>query len=201
MTVLPLEKEKIKGNSIVYPFCDESSGLLSLRTKPSVEGDGECLILFKVLDFKRVGRDKDAIYIQDIYSNGPVNEGYGSAAMRALIKYAISKNYDSIGGHLSPDDQDHIARLHHFYKKHGFELPEGLYGSISLDLSNASYILSQIDNQLLIEENLFIKNQISFLKSEYKKLEQELGRLVFEKENETNIIKFFRRVFRKNKIK
>lgn len=66
-----------------------------------------------------------------------------------------------------------------------------------MDLSNPSYILSQLDNQLLIEENLFIKNQITSLKCEYKKLEQELGRLVLEKENESGIIKLLRRVFKK----
>ena len=200
MPALALEKETLRGNSIVFPFCDENSGELSLRTKPSVAGDGECLILFKVLDHKKVGGDKDELYIQDIYSFGPVNEGYGSAAMRALIRYSISKKYGSIGGILSPDDQDHISRLHHFYKKHGFQLPEGLYGSISLDLSNPAYILSQLDNQLLVEENTFIKDQNASLNSEYKKLEQELERLVLEKENEPTIIKFLSRFFRKNQI-
>ncbi|MED3924362.1 hypothetical protein P4594_04650 [Priestia megaterium] len=200
MTFLALEKETVKGNSVAFPFCNENSGLLSLKTNPSDQGDGECLILFKVFDLKKVGGDKDELYIQDIYSYGPVNEGYGSAAMRALIRYSISKKYGKIRGLISPDDHDHIPRLHHFYKKHGFQLPEGKCGETFLDLSNPAYILSQIDNQLLVEENAFIKNHYVALSNEFKKLEQELERLELEKENEPIPVKFLNRIIHKTKL-
>lgn len=200
MTLLALEKESIKGNYVAFPFCDEDSGLLSLKTNPSDQGDGECLILFKVFDLQKVGGDKNELYIQDIYSYGPVNKGYGSAAMRALIRYSISKKYGKIRGVISPDDHDHISRLHHFYKKHGFQLPEGKCGDISLDLSNTAYIRSELDNQLLVEENLFIKDQLNTLNSKYKRLEQELEKLVLEKKNEPILIKFLSRIIRKTKL-
>lgn len=39
-----------------------------------------------------------------------------------LFKYAINNNFATICGNLSTVDLDHKDRLHHFYKKHGFEI-------------------------------------------------------------------------------
>lgn len=52
------------------------------------------------------------------------NRGYGSIVMRELLKIAVELEIPVIIGRLIPTvkDSDHQQRLHHFYKKFGFEI-------------------------------------------------------------------------------
>lgn len=50
------------------------------------------------------------------------NKGYGSIMINKLFEYAINNHITTICGNLSTVDLDHKDRLHHFYKKHGFEI-------------------------------------------------------------------------------
>ena len=65
-----------------------------------------------------------------------IGNGYSSMMMSELLKYATQNGINEIHGNLSPVDQDHKDRLHHFYEKFGFEieiyeeLRDGYYGKI-----------------------------------------------------------------------
>lgn len=64
-------------------------------------------------------------------------KGYGSMMMEKLIEYTTENNFKELHGNLSKIDKDHKDRLHHFYKKFGFDInifdePKDLYyGSVS----------------------------------------------------------------------
>ena len=66
------------------------------------------------------------------------NKGYGSMMMDKLLEYARENSYSHIYGNLAIWDLDHKERLHHFYRKFGFEITEyveyqdNCYGRINL---------------------------------------------------------------------
>jgi GNAT superfamily N-acetyltransferase len=88
-------------------------------------------------EFKQLA-DVTAISIHDIVTGGRINQGYGSALMRALFTIADRFGVDQITGGLSPVDtakrttpvdkrppdfdHEHLSRLIAFYEKHGFEV-------------------------------------------------------------------------------
>ncbi len=78
------------------------------------------IVLCRILISER----SNYIYIHDIYSYGFINQGYGSIAMEYLIKEGKKLNKEYLIGEISYVDHDHINRLKHFYKKHGFEIQE-----------------------------------------------------------------------------
>lgn len=51
----------------------------------------------------------------------PIDERYGTYAMKALIKYAKDMHVSLLVGDLSAADEDHKDRRDHFYEKFGFE--------------------------------------------------------------------------------
>ena len=87
---------------------------------------------------------EDTILIGDIQhskENTDYNKGYGSRMMKALLDYAKEQHFSILCGNLSVVDLDHKERLHHFYKKFGFDIIEypelrgNYYGKIELCLS------------------------------------------------------------------
>lgn len=74
---------------------------------------------------------RNQIEIMDIQNFKHINQGFGSIAMKNLIKIAKKEKVLKIYGNLSPVDHDHRNRQEHFYKKHGFIIKGN---SISLQL-------------------------------------------------------------------
>lgn len=75
--------------------------------------------------FKSV--NENYLKIGDIseFSNSKyINKGIGSMMMEELLNYAVSNKFCEIRGELSLVDNDHKDRLHHFYRKFGFEIKE-----------------------------------------------------------------------------
>ncbi|MEH6888916.1 GNAT family N-acetyltransferase [Bacillus sp. JJ864] len=75
--------------------------------------------------FLRAVFDKEYnnIDLADIDIKKPfINQSYGSILLGSLIDIAKKMNVDRITGWISEVDKDHIQRLVHFYKKHGFEV-------------------------------------------------------------------------------
>lgn len=58
------------------------------------------------------------------------NNGYGSLLMKYLQKEVVKQNFTHIQGEIVSRDWDHIDRLEHFYKKHGFTV------KINCDIEN-----------------------------------------------------------------
>lgn len=73
--------------------------------------------------------------IADIKIEGNrVNRGYGSIMMEGLMKLVHEMQIRFITGWISAVDWDHIDRLEHFYRKHGFDCQldhENKYGTIT----------------------------------------------------------------------
>ena len=86
-------------------------------------------------------RNSSKLFIKSILSYSPLrlrgfnlmdivcepNKGYGTALMKALLKYIENYNIEYIDGFLSPvdtADKSHKQRLLHFYSKFGFEIDE-----------------------------------------------------------------------------
>lgn len=59
------------------------------------------------------------VHIGDIQGS-EINNGYGSLLMCYLQKEVVKQNFAYIQGKIVSSDWDHIDRLEHFYKKHGF---------------------------------------------------------------------------------
>lgn len=84
-----------------------------------------------------VHNDGNTINIGDIQCNRN-NKGYGSFMMKALIEYGKRNNYKSIEGWISQVDVDHIDRLHHFYRKFGFNITQN---TDSIKIEDISLVL------------------------------------------------------------
>lgn len=86
-------------------------------------------------------RNSSKLFIKSILSYSPLrlrgfnlmdivcepNKGYGTALMKALLKYIENYNIEYIDGFLSPvdtADKSDKQRLLHFYSKFGFEIDE-----------------------------------------------------------------------------
>lgn len=50
------------------------------------------------------------------------NKGYGSLLMEMALEFAKNKNVKSVSGDLMTENEEHLKRQKHFYKKHGFEI-------------------------------------------------------------------------------
>jgi GNAT superfamily N-acetyltransferase len=126
--------EKFGGRVIVYKEKDS----YDIYVKSAYSSS---FIKFLPHDIKinvRYNEDKHSLFIEDIQTGSYTNKGLGSAAMEALIKYARENKITYISGSISPTDWDHIERLEHFYKKHGFDVKlneQSESGSIRLDLN------------------------------------------------------------------
>ncbi|MEZ2661428.1 GNAT family N-acetyltransferase [Aneurinibacillus aneurinilyticus] len=100
-----------------------------------------------------------SLHIADIKIKGDcINKGYGSLMMSHLLKKARNEKNEVyfITGVISSVDADHIDRLLHFYKKHGF-----LY---RLDESITTGQLLWINDEITLtnEQIDIIFNQITF---------------------------------------
>ena len=95
--------------------------------------DSDIILYIKVIDNdKQISRmdiikhnDENCLYIGDILrfsKNKYYNKGIGTMMMNELIDYAKMNNYHEIRGELSTVDNEHKDRLHHFYRKFGFEI-------------------------------------------------------------------------------
>ena len=72
------------------------------------------MIPFTLKEYKRTIEFPDVIM-------RPIDEHYGTYAMKALIKYAKDMHVSLLVGDLSAADEDHKDRRDHFYEKFGFE--------------------------------------------------------------------------------
>lgn len=78
------------------------------------EKTNNSLIPFTLKEYKRTIEFPDVIM-------RPIDEHYGTYAMKALIKYAKDMHVSLLVGDLSAADEDHKDRRDHFYEKFGFE--------------------------------------------------------------------------------
>jgi|GEM_PF-2196582 len=196
MKFSPLGVEYAKENEQVYTFYCETSGDIDVKQKNSDDADYLCRILVSEEEEGRTGAKW--IKIDDIYiDENDINKGYGSAAFRALVKYAINNNFLKITGWISPVDSDHIDRLEHFYEKNFCRVRinhEKQQGTFSLDLTNPEKILLKFENQVLKERVSNLEelakqqeNRINYQKERIKELEEEL-------ENENKLVKFLKKL-------
>ena len=64
------------------------------------------------------------------------NNGYGSILLSNLVQIANARNVKDITGWISNVDRDHLDRLVHFYKKHGFEVNLEVQNENQLKIGN-----------------------------------------------------------------
>ncbi|MGN0551645.1 MAG: hypothetical protein ACI4I4_07395 [Acutalibacteraceae bacterium] len=82
--------------------------------------------------------DKNSQYLKGFYIEDFLcepNKGYGSIMMKVFLNYIKEFNAEYVSGFLSPfdtKDKEHSDRLHHFYKKFGFQIDK--YDNIRLSL-------------------------------------------------------------------
>lgn len=101
-----------------------------------------CTNKIRIAYINCVIKDDDTIHICDIIHDNSkdIDKGIGTEMMNALIEYAHNNNYSEITGDLSVVDADHKERLHHFYRKFGFEITvfdtikNNYYGCIAMKL-------------------------------------------------------------------
>jgi len=146
-----------------YYYKDDSYEKIYVKSSPSDDQleNNVCTIIFKV--------EYCSVHIYNIPFTGYENKGYGSVAMRALIKHSINKGYLGITGLLSPRDPAHTPRLCSFYKKNSFDIklnPTEDSGYIQLELTNPSELLERIT---LLENKLEEKQQNIANKSKFMK--------------------------------
>lgn len=179
-----LEKESLKDGTFLHPYYREEYGDICLKRKPSFKADDVCIILFEMANGQ--------IFIEDLHNYSSLNKGYGSAIIRALIKYAINNNCTMISGELSPVDFNHLDKLIYFYKKNLFEVslnPSGDSGEIKMSLLKPDEILLRLENNILNERLHYLEEKVQSLEV-YKK---KVMKLEFQLSNESKIIKFMKR--------
>ncbi len=80
------------------------------------KGYSSSMLLFELIEKDRYHH---YIHIQDVLMS-EIDDGYGTLAMKALIKYAYYNKIDKIYGELSSVDNDHKDRRDYYYSKFGF---------------------------------------------------------------------------------
>jgi GNAT superfamily N-acetyltransferase len=76
---------------------------------------------YRVMMMVAQWRTKDEVQLCDIRSDDEHNDkGYGSQAMPCFLKHAKDRGASRVTGRITRRDWDHIHRLVHFYRKHGF---------------------------------------------------------------------------------
>ncbi|PFP09383.1 hypothetical protein COJ90_20990 [Priestia megaterium] len=171
-----LDKTFTKYGEEVYPYYykDDSYGRIYVKSSPSDDRlkNTVCTIIFKV--------EHCSVHITEIPLTGYENEGYGSVAMRTLIKHSINKGYLGITGLLVPYDPAHAPRLFSFYEKHSFDIKpnsNGNSGKIQLDLTNPSELLERIT---------LLENKLEEKQEKTASLEHDIA-------NESKFVKFFKK--------
>lgn len=96
------------------------------------------------------------IKIVDWNSRYP-DQGYGSILMEAVINHFRNTGYQTILGHITPVDYDHLDKLKHFYSKFGFKITDGK-NQYDIDLSLRDYPRHPIyidGNRICIREDSY----------------------------------------------
>ncbi|WP_340598859.1 hypothetical protein AAB109_29755 (plasmid) [Priestia megaterium] len=173
-----LDKTFTKYKEEVHPYYykDDSYERIYVKSSPSDDQleNNVCTIIFKV--------EYCSVHIYNIPFTSYENKGYGSVAMRALIKHSINKGYLGITGLLSPSDPANTPRLRSFYKKNNFDIKPNSKsdsGKIQLDLTNPSELLERIN----LLENKLEEQQKKIASSEH------------DIANESKIVKLLKKYF------
>lgn len=183
-----------KENKQVYPFYDETSGDICVKRENSDDDADLCKILFSEEKNEETGATW--IYIEDIYSYQNINKGFGSAAFRALVKYAINNNFLKITGMIAPVDYNYIDRLEHFYEKNFCKVKinhEKQQGSFSLDLTDQENILLKFENQVLKERISYLEELTEKQKDRNDNLQERIYDIEMELESESKLVKFLKK--------
>ena len=164
-----------------YYYGDDSYGRIIVKSSPSDDLYENTVfrIIFKV--------EHCSVHITEIPLTGYENEGYGSVAMRALIKHSINKGYLGITGLLVPYDPAHAPRLIYFYEKNRFDIKlnsNGDSGKIQLDLTNPSELLERIT---------LLENKLEEQKQKEKELQEKIASLEHDIANESKLLKFLKK--------
>jgi GNAT superfamily N-acetyltransferase len=109
--ILGIEQDKNLNWVIIYKLADEDSYYIFLKDCEKIHWDADFRILANKLG--------NGLHIGDIMGNKK-HRGYGSILMRYLQELAVNDGIKLITGDLAPDDSEHLAKLKHFYSKHGF---------------------------------------------------------------------------------
>ncbi|KRF59027.1 hypothetical protein ASG97_21420 [Bacillus sp. Soil745] len=147
--------------------------------------------------------EPERIWIGDIRGLA-INKGHGSIAIRELIRYCLKQDYKKIEGIISSVDWDHVDRLEHFYKKHGFTINlnhKKQHGEISLELNNKKAIELTLLAGPLEDEIKYLRSQIQELEQENKKFYRRYKKLLVEKLSEHEVIKLLKRHVFKSRIR
>lgn len=170
-----------------YYYGDDSFGRIIVKISPSDDPYENTVfrIIFKV--------EHCSVHITEIPLIGYEDKGYGSVAMRALIKHSINKGYIGITGLLSSQDKDHISRLISFYAKNSFDIkinPKRDSGYIQLDLTNPSELLRKLTERITL-----LENKLEEQKQEEKSLQATIESLEHSIANESKFVKFLKKYF------
>ncbi|PFO12751.1 hypothetical protein COJ70_24175 [Priestia megaterium] len=172
-----------------YPYYhkDDVYGRIIVKSLPSDDRDENTVfrIIFKV--------EHCSVHITDIPLIGCENKGYGSVAMRTLIKHSINKGYLGITGLLSYRDKDHISRLISFYAKNSFDIKLNSKkdsGYIQLGLTNPSELLRKLTERITLLEHKLEEQQ-----QKEKNLQAKIESLEHNIANESKFVKFLKTYF------
>jgi len=182
-----LNKTFTKYGEEAYPYYDKDDlyGRIYVKSSPSDDRRENTVfrIIFKV--------EQCSVHITEIPLIGYENRGYGSVAMRALIKHSINKGYLGITGLLSCQDKDHISRLISFYEKNSFDIklnPNNDSGYIQLDLTNPSELLRKLTERITL-----LENKLEEQKQKEKELQEKIASLEHDIANESKLLKFLKK--------
>ncbi|WP_374989543.1 hypothetical protein Q5794_30075 (plasmid) [Priestia megaterium] len=181
------DKTFIKYGKEVYPYYykDDAAERIYVKSSPSDDQlkNNVCTIIFKV--------EYCSVHIYEIPRKGYENKGYGSMAMRALIKHSIDKGYLGITGCLSYNDRHHISRLISFYAKNSFDIKLNSKrdsGKIQLDLTSPSELLRKLTERITL-----LENKLEEQKQKEKELQEKVASLEHDVANESKLLKFLKK--------
>ncbi|PEU53759.1 hypothetical protein CN395_26125 [Priestia megaterium] len=191
-----LDKTFTKYGEEVYPYYykDDLAERIYVKGSPSDKQleNNVCTIIFKV--------EHCSVHITEIPLTGYENKGYGSVAMRALIKHSINKGYLGITGLLAPYDPSHAPRLIYFYEKNSFDIKLNSNrdrGKIQLDLTNPNKLLKNLTTIPFQERISLLENQLKMQRQKEKELQEKIASLEHDIANESKVLKFLKRFFKK----